>query len=57
MLEAMLEAITSNNEDVLESSAILQTLAVEWIAKHETCQEFCLVLVKVLVCHRSARIE
>jgi TRAP-type mannitol/chloroaromatic compound transport system substrate-binding protein len=34
--EAMLEAITSNDQDVLESSTILQTLAVESVAKQET---------------------
>ena len=34
--ESMLEAITSNDEDVLGSSANLQTLAVESVAKQET---------------------
>jgi hypothetical protein len=33
--ESMLEAITSNNKDVLGSSNILQTLAVESVAKQE----------------------
>jgi hypothetical protein len=33
--ESMLEAITSNDKDVLGSSAILQTLAVESVAKQE----------------------
>jgi hypothetical protein len=34
--ESMLEAITSNDKNVLESSTILQTLAVESVAKQET---------------------
>ena len=33
--ESMLEAITSKDKDVLESSTILQTLAVESVAKQE----------------------
>ena len=33
--ESMLEAITSNDKDVLESCTILQTLAVESVAKQE----------------------
>ena len=33
--ESMLEAITSNDKDVLGSSTILQTLAVESVAKQE----------------------
>ena len=33
--ESMLEAITSNDKNVLESSTILQTLAVEYVAKQE----------------------
>jgi hypothetical protein len=33
--ESMLEAITSNDKNVLESSNILQTLAVESVAKQE----------------------
>ena len=36
--EAMLEAITSNDKDVLESRTILQTLAVESVAKQETAR-------------------
>jgi hypothetical protein len=34
--ESMLDTITSNDKDVLGSSAILQTLAVESVAKQET---------------------
>jgi hypothetical protein len=34
--ESMLEAITSNDKDVLGSSTILQTLAVESVVKQET---------------------
>jgi hypothetical protein len=34
--EAMLEAIISNDKDVLESGTVLQTLAVESVAKQET---------------------